>query len=211
MSTPNPREGILKRHGTVPKGNTPTTAGTRNLMTSASGTVLRGSKKDPSPGGLRNYASETKLSALVNQTGKFNSELKRTGFLGEAKMRARRIAQNPKRFLEAYADSHVGLEIVPTEVPELDSFIKNLTVTDRYVKKEEELEAKAEAAKQRTFLLSMASASSVELDTTEEFLDSYASGDGDFSDPVQMTEIVCKYLEELKCMDTETIEEWLSQ
>jgi len=184
-------------------------------MFSRSGTGLGGYKPAENNVKLRHYASETKLSSIINPLGKFNSELKKTGFLSEAKMRAKRIAQNPKRFLEEYAKAHDTLEIVPTEVPELESFIERLSMTEHYAQKEKEMKTKAEAAKSRTFLLSMASASSLDMDATNDLLNSYSGrigeGDGVTSDPKHMDRLVSKYMEELKGVNTRMIEDWLSQ
>ena len=187
------------------------------MYSCSSGTRLRSAKPSASTVSLKNYAAQTRMSSIINPTGRFNSELKRTGFLGDAKMRAKRIAQNPKRFLEAYANSAEPLEFVPTEVPELESFIEKLNISDHYAQKDKEFRDKAEAAKNRTFLLSMASASSMDLDTSDEFLHAYSignrNGDGDYNynDPRLMKDIVGNYLDELKSVNTEMIEEWLTR
>jgi hypothetical protein len=97
----------------------------------------------------------------VSQSGKFNYDLHRTGFLGETKMRAKRIAQNPKRFLEAYADGRGDnaeiKEFVPTELPELEHFIQNLVIDTRFHEKAAVMKKRTESAKFQTFLFSMSS------------------------------------------------------
>jgi len=166
----------------------------------------------------------------VNPSGRFNSELQRTGFLGETKMRAKRIAQNPKRFLEAYADGRaqrdkdpdLEQEFVPTELPELEHLIQKLALDDRFEAKEAAMRTRTESAKFRSFLLAMTSTSSMEVDPkTLAFLQSYTAGgdelrstsDGDtiYAEAETMENLVTNYLEKVRTIDTGPIQAWIAE
>lgn len=172
--------------------------------------------------------SRTHHSAPVYHSGKFNYELQRTGFLGETKMRAKRIAQNPKRFLEAYADgrspeAESKPEFVPTELPELEQFIQNLTLDDRFEAKKEVMTKRNESSKFRTFLLAMSSTSSIEMDPkTLSFLSSYTgNGEGEesstgkertaYEDAETMESLVINYLEQIRSVDKSLIQVWVGE